>query len=159
MGDFRPFLYLGGLFNLSRLLSGLRIGYNRRSSRRDAGKLRRPIGELLSEVVTRIEPGAKGPGLAGWRFPESKLRLAGRLKPVIRNGENGGDDVRLVSVKNLYDVTVRLRISQLENILARLQYFVRNLNRLVDSQYSFLVPRVRSRGRGKSDDQERGTRN
>src|SRR5579862_77188 len=99
--------------------------------------------KLLSEVVARVEPGAQRPGRSGRRLPKGEPGIPGRLEPVVRNRQNGVDNVGLITIENLNDMPVGLRIGKFEDIGSRLQDGVRDLNWLVDRENGLLVPFVR----------------
>jgi hypothetical protein len=53
--------------------------------------------------------------------------------------------VSLITIENLHDVPIRVRVKKLEYIGARLQNRVSDLNGLIDGKNGFLVPLVRLR--------------
>src|SRR4029078_426205 len=96
------------------------------------------VGELVTEVIARIEPCAKGMGLTCRTLPELEFRLVSGVKTFIWDGNNCRQYPRFVCVENLYDVTI-IRIDQFENVLARFKHFGGNLHWLVycDDSVSF----------------------
>src|SRR6185437_495354 len=77
-------------FSLGR--SGCRR--NRRVSVLSDGRgLRLWIREFLTKVIARKEPGAQSLGLSGGRFPKRELRFSRRLQAIIRQRQNGRDQM------------------------------------------------------------------
>src|SRR6185437_11003782 len=64
------------------------------------------ICEFLAKVIARIEPGAESLGLSGRRFPERELRFSRRLQAVVRQRQDGCDQLGLIGIEYLHDVPV-----------------------------------------------------
>jgi hypothetical protein len=75
------------------------------------------VGEFLTEVISRIEPGAHGSCVPGRRFPKHELAVTGRLQPVVGNRENGVNNLALIAIEDLYNMAIGTGIEEPKDVL------------------------------------------
>src|ERR1051326_5934845 len=101
------------------------------------------IDELLTEVVSWIEPGTKRLGSFPGPLVKSQNCLFTGLQAVVGDCQNSREDFGFVRIKNLNDIPIGQRVEQLEHVGSRWQDDSGEFYWLAERYDCFLVPLIR----------------